>query len=135
MLFFLDVGLGFLLQQRGEHFIVIRVHRRGRQIAEHLARGGRAPAAKLPLRGRKRPAAVGGAAAANLCFFSGGECLSTGEGRRGGARIYLVAAESAGGGRRVGEENLDFSPDGVGQPHFSLAPEPPIAPQCAGFGL
>ena len=46
-----------------------------------------------------------------------------------------MAAEGAGAGRRVGEENLDFSPEGVDQPRFSLAPEPPIAPQCVGFGL
>ena len=37
-----------------------------------------------------------------------------------------------GGRRRVGEENLDFSPDGVGQPRFSLAPEPPSAPSAPG---
>ena len=46
-----------------------------------------------------------------------------------------MVAEGAGGGRRVVEENLDFSPDGVGKPCFSLAPEPSIAPQCAGFDL
>ena len=34
-----------------------------------------------------------------------------------------------------GEENLDFSPVGVGQACFSLAPEPPTAPLRAGFGL
>ena len=51
---------------------------------------------------------------------------------KGGAGIYVVAAESAGGGRRVGEENLYFSPDGVGQPRFSLAPEPPSAPSVPG---
>ena len=34
-----------------------------------------------------------------------------------------------------GEENLDFSPVGVGQACFSLATEPPTAPQRAGFSL
>ena len=34
-----------------------------------------------------------------------------------------------------GEENLDFSPVGVGQACFSLASKPPTAPQRAGFGL
>ena len=50
----------------------------------------------------------------------------------GDAGIQLLAAERAGGGRRVGEEKLDFSPGGVGQPCFSLAPEPPSAPSAPG---
>ena len=54
MLFVLGVGIGFLLQQRGELFLLTRVHRRDSQNAEHLALGGRVPAVKPRLRGRKR---------------------------------------------------------------------------------
>ena len=72
------------MQQRGERFLVIRVHRRGRQIAEHLAPDGRAPASKLPLRGQKCPSAVGAAAAVNLYYFSmeNGYLAVKGGGRR-----------------------------------------------------
>ena len=46
--------------------------------------------------------------------------------------VGTAGGRGRGGGRRVGEENLDFLPDGVGQPRFSLAPEPPIAPSASG---
>ena len=56
---------------------------------------------------------------------------------KGGERRRDIASGGRGrGGLEASrEENLDFSPVGVGHACFSLAPEPPTAPQRAGFGL
>ncbi|XP_044384403.1 uncharacterized protein [Triticum aestivum] len=82
--------------------------------------------------GRKRPAVVGGAAPAKLCYFSGVEWLSSGERRRSapGYSYWRPRARAVGG--ESGKKTLTFPLTAWASRAFPLRRSPQLPPSAPG---